>query len=118
MSDNKVCELVCTRLSHDIIGNIGAVANAVELLEEGDGLEALASAVDVRHPLARTLVVIEIEHGGDRVHAKPVQMVLLDPEEGVGDEEGTHLGASVIEHTGAPFLMLALSRVSIFIARC
>ena len=36
MSDNKVCELVCTRLSHDIIGNIGAVANAVELLEEGD----------------------------------------------------------------------------------
>lgn len=31
-----VSELVCTRLSHDIIGNIGAVANAVELLEEGD----------------------------------------------------------------------------------
>ena len=33
---NIVTELVCTRLSHDIIGNIGAVANAVELLEEGD----------------------------------------------------------------------------------
>lgn len=31
-----VSELICTRLSHDIIGNIGAVANAVELLEEGD----------------------------------------------------------------------------------
>lgn len=29
-------ELVCTRISHDIIGNVGAVANAVELLEEGD----------------------------------------------------------------------------------
>ena len=36
MSESKVYELVCTRLSHDIIGNIGAVANAVELLEEGD----------------------------------------------------------------------------------
>lgn len=31
-----VSELICTRLSHDLIGNIGAVSNAVELLEEGD----------------------------------------------------------------------------------
>ncbi len=33
---DKLTELVCTRISHDIIGNVGAVANAVELLEEGD----------------------------------------------------------------------------------
>lgn len=33
---SEIAELVCTRLSHDVIGNIGAVANAVELLEEGD----------------------------------------------------------------------------------
>lgn len=36
MNNSNVCELICTRLSHDIVGNIGAVANAVELLEEGD----------------------------------------------------------------------------------
>ncbi len=35
MNDNTL-ELICTRLSHDIVGNIGAVANAVELLEDGD----------------------------------------------------------------------------------
>lgn len=29
-------EAVATRLAHDLIGNIGAVANAVELLNEGD----------------------------------------------------------------------------------
>ena len=29
-------ELICSRLNHDIIGNIGAVSNAVELLEDGD----------------------------------------------------------------------------------
>ena len=34
--ENIVTELICTRLSHDIVGNIGAVSNAVELLEEGD----------------------------------------------------------------------------------
>ncbi len=40
MTDNKLLqhtsELICTRISHDIIGNVGAVSNAVELLEEGD----------------------------------------------------------------------------------
>ena len=36
MSNSLVSELICTRLSHDIVGNVGAVANAVELLEEGD----------------------------------------------------------------------------------
>lgn len=36
LSATEISELVCTRISHDLIGNIGAVANAVELLEEGD----------------------------------------------------------------------------------
>jgi len=36
MTEDNLTELVCTRISHDVIGNVGAVANAVELLEEGD----------------------------------------------------------------------------------
>ena len=36
MDNLKLIELICTRINHDVIGNIGAVANAVELLEEGD----------------------------------------------------------------------------------
>ncbi len=36
MNENQITELVCTRMCHDLIGNIGAVSNAVELLEEGD----------------------------------------------------------------------------------
>jgi len=35
-TQTQLSELICTRISHDIIGNIGAVSNAVELLEEGD----------------------------------------------------------------------------------
>ncbi len=38
MSDNLspciITEIVCTRLSHDLIGNIGAVANAVEIIND------------------------------------------------------------------------------------
>ena len=36
LNSTALAELICTRLSHDIIGNIGSVSNAVELLEEGD----------------------------------------------------------------------------------
>ena len=36
LNSTALAELICTRLSHDIIGTIGAVSNAVELLEEGD----------------------------------------------------------------------------------
>ncbi len=36
LSATEISELICTRISHDLIGNIGAVSNAVELLEEGD----------------------------------------------------------------------------------
>ena len=37
MIDNVfLSEVVATRLSHDIIGNVGAVANAMELLNDSD----------------------------------------------------------------------------------
>ncbi|MBP5399885.1 MAG: hypothetical protein J6Y53_05690 [Alphaproteobacteria bacterium] len=32
----NISELVCTRISHDLIGNIGAFSNAMELLDDDD----------------------------------------------------------------------------------
>lgn len=32
----NLSEIICTRISHDLIGNVGAFANAVELLEDDD----------------------------------------------------------------------------------
>ncbi len=34
MQNLQLTELICTRISHDLIGNIGAVSNAVELFED------------------------------------------------------------------------------------
>ncbi len=31
---SQISELVCTRISHDLIGNIGAISNAIELLDD------------------------------------------------------------------------------------
>ena len=41
----NISELICTRISHDLIGNIGAFANAVELLEDEDD-----DFIDEKHP--------------------------------------------------------------------
>ena len=37
LSQTELSELICTRLSHDLIGSIGAVASALELMEEDGG---------------------------------------------------------------------------------
>lgn len=34
----ELADLVCTRISHDLIGNIGALAGALELIQENNGV--------------------------------------------------------------------------------
>ena len=68
-------------------------------------------------PLARLAAVIQVQHRGDRVHAQRVDMVLVQPEAGVGHQEVAHFAASEIEHIGAPIRMLATGRVRILVQR-
>ena len=68
-------------------------------------------------PLARLAAVIQVQHRGDRVHAQRVDMVLVQPEAGVGHQEVAHFAASEIEHVGAPIRMLATGRVRILVQR-
>ena len=46
MINNVINELLITRISHDLAGNIGAVANAVELLEE-DGVDFIDNITSI-----------------------------------------------------------------------
>ena len=41
----NISELICTRISHDLIGNIGAFANAVELLEDDDFIDEIKNTL-------------------------------------------------------------------------
>ncbi len=45
--DKKLSELICTRISHDLIGNIGAVANAAELLEEENDIAEVKEVLPI-----------------------------------------------------------------------
>ncbi len=49
------------------------VDDDVELAEELDGLEVLAAAEPVRHPLPFLARVVEVEHRRHRVHAQAVE---------------------------------------------
>ena len=82
------------------------VAGRVESLQELDRLEVLASAEAVRNPLPGVAGIIEVEHRGDRIHPQPVDVILVEPEEGVGDQEIPHLVPPVIEDQCPPVAVL------------
>ena len=78
---------------HENVGVGGEIA-VVQLLEELDGLQVLLPAVDVGHPGTVPAAVVQVEHGGHRVHPQAVGVVLLQPEHGVGEQERAHLVAA------------------------
>ena len=88
----------------------------IQMLEELDRLQVLISAVLVRDPLAVAASVIQIQDRCDSVYTKSVNVELLDPEQGVADQEILDLALAEVEYLGSPVRMLALARIRILIA--
>src|SRR5215831_1680549 len=63
-----------------------AVGDFVHALEKPDGVKIFAAAVLIGNPFALFARVIQIEYGSDRVHAESVDVVLVEPEERVGNQ--------------------------------
>ena len=57
-----------------------AIERFVHLLKEGHGLDIFATAMVVGDPFPRLPRIIEVEHGGDRIHPQPIDMIALRPE--------------------------------------
>ena len=51
----------------------------------------------------------------DRVDPDPVDVILAQPEQGVGDQEVAHLVAAVVEHERSPIGMRAPPRVRVLV---
>ncbi|MCY1224032.1 hypothetical protein D9M72_361740 [compost metagenome] len=92
-----------------------AVHGAVQRLQEVDGLQVLAPAVAVGHPLAVVARVVEVEHRRHGVHAQAVEVVLVEPEQPRRHEEAAHLGPAVVEDAGVPLRMKALARIGVLV---
>ena len=69
----------------------------------------------IGHPLSRFARVIEIEHRCDGVHTQAVDVVLVEPEQRIGDEKIPHLVASVVENIRPPIAVLALPRIGMLV---
>jgi len=91
------------------------VAEFIEALKEGDGLKVFSPAMFVAHPLLALAGVIEIEHGGDCVNTKAVDVEFLQPEHGAGKQEALDFVAPEVEDERAPVELLALARVFVFV---
>ena len=75
----------------------------VALADKRDGFVVFLGAARVELLEARIVhAKVEVEHGSDAVHADAIGVVLVNPVEQVGDEEGAHLAAREVELVRAP----------------
>ena len=96
---------------------IALVDETVDPLQEGDGFEIFIAAILVRRPFAVAAGIIEVDHGGNGVHAQPVDMELLEPVKRVHGEEIGDLAAAEIIDRGVPVRVEAAARIGVFIKR-
>ena len=91
------------------------VHDFVQSLQECNRREILASAKFVGDPFAFAPRIIEVQHGRHGIHAQTVDVILVDPEECIGDQEILDFVAAVVEDQGAPVRMTALARVGMLV---
>ena len=90
----------------------------VQPAQEVDGLEVLATSMDVGDPFACRARIVEVEHRRHGVHAEPVGMVPLEPEQRAAREEAAHLVPAVVEDEAAPVRVEALPRIAVLVEVC
>src|SRR5258706_12695581 len=91
------------------------VDDFVQPLKERDRREIFTAAEFVGNPFAFAPRVIEIEHGSHRIHAQPVNVIFVQPENSIRNQEILHFVAAVVEDQGTPIRMLALSRIGMLV---
>ena len=92
-----------------------AVDDLVEAPEEGDRLEVLVAAVNVRQPLPRPLGIVEVEHRRDGVDAQPVEVIPVEPVERVADQVVRDLVPAVVEDQRAPVGLIPPAGVRVLV---
>ena len=89
----------------------------IEFTKQMNGIDVLASAILIRDPFPLFAGVIEIQHRSNRIHSQSIDVVLVEPEQCVGNQEVLDFVTAKIEDHGAPVWMLTLARVGVLIKR-
>ena len=83
------------------------------MAEKFDGFQILVAAIAVRYPLTVLASIVQIKHGSYGIHAQTVYVELLNPVEGVGNQEIGNLMLFIVKDLGTPVWMLAFTRICI-----
>ena len=93
-------------LGHHDGGGVKGEGGGVHVPQKLHRLQIDISAVLIGPPLAAPAAIIQVEHGGHRVHPDAVDMELIQPVHHIGDQEGAHLIPAVVEDAGTPIGVL------------
>ena len=87
----------------------------IESPQKLDGLQVFPAAY-LLDPLALLCASSRVQHGGHRVHAQPVDVILVQPEQGAADSRKlAHFAPAVIEDVVVPFGVDPPGRVGMFV---
>src|SRR6266699_3377179 len=87
----------------------------VENPQELDGFEVLSPAETIRDPTARLLAVIQIQHGRNGIDAQTIDVILIEPEQGIAQQEIAHFAPPVVEEESVPVRLESLARIGMLV---
>ena len=87
----------------------------VDPAQQGDRFEVLTAAELVGEPLAGLPRVVVVEHRGDGVDPEAVDVVLVEPEQGVRGQEVDDPGLAEVEDRRVPFELPAAAGVGVLV---
>src|SRR5688572_14680106 len=87
----------------------------VHLLQELDGFEVFAATESIGDPFAGFAGIVEIEHRCDGIDAQAIDMKFIEPVKRICYKEISYLITAEVENLRAPFAMLALPWIGVFV---
>ena len=87
------------------------------MLKKLDGFQILIAAVNIGEPFSGVFGIIQIQHGSHRIHPQPVNMILFQPVQSIGNQEIGYLRAAQVKNLGPPFRVFPPPGISVFVKR-
>ena len=105
------CRLLCDNIRPRMI----FFHHSVQMAQKFHRLIVFIAAIFIWQPVTVLFPIIQVEHGRHCIHTKPVDMELLDPEQGIGHEKILNLFSSIIKDIGSPVGMLSPPPIRMFV---
>src|SRR5439155_12054657 len=89
--------------------------DSIQVLQETDRFEIFAAAVNIWYPCIRRSAVIAIQHRGDGIDTKRIDVKAFQPVQGARNQKALHFTPPKIVDVSTPVVMKALSRVEVLV---